>query len=257
MTTRNTPWPEGAPCWVDVGVEDMDRGRAFYGELLGWEVPEGSAEFMGYTSCIKDGRRVAGMAPKMSPELPTVWTVYLAATDLDATLAKVRDLGGQVMTDAMDISDMGRMGLAVDPGGAVVGFWQAGTHTGFELSDEPGSVTWTENFSRVWKTNQEFYTGVVGWEYDDMSSDGFEYAAFKVEGQPAGGIGQMGEDWPDLPPYWSTYFKVADTDAACTEVERLGGSVVRSPWDTPFGRMAAVVDNQGASFMVMADLATP
>lgn len=256
MTTRNSPWPEGVPCWVDVGVDDMDKARRFYGALLGWEIPEGSPEFMGYTSCTKDGRRVAGMAPKMSSEQPTVWMTYLSVTDLDATLGKVREQGGQVVSEAMDISDMGRMGLAIDPGGAGVGFWQSGTHTGFELTDEPGSVTWNENFSRAWKANQDFYAGVLGWEYDDISEDGFEYAVFKVEGRPAGGIGQMGEDWPDLPPYWSTYFKVADTDEACAELKRLGGTVLREPWDTPFGRMAAVTDDQGASFMLMADLAT-
>jgi predicted enzyme related to lactoylglutathione lyase len=254
MTNRNTPWPEGCTCWVDAGVDDMDKARAFYGTLFGWEIPEGSPDFLGYTSCTKDGHRVAGMAPKMSPEQPTVWTVYLAVHDLEATLTKVRESGGQVVTDAMDVSDMGRMGLAVDPGGAMVGFWQSGRHTGFELSNEPGSVTWCENFSRAWKTNQDFYAAVVGWEYDDMSADGFEYAVFTVDGQPAGGIGQMDEDWGDLPPYWSTYFKVEDTDQACAEVRRLDGKVLREPWDTPFGRIAAVMDSQGASFMLLADV---
>lgn len=254
MTTRDTNWPAGTPCWVDVGVDDVDKGKAFYSALFGWEVEEGKPEFGNYASCRKDGHLVAALAPKMDPNQPSVWTTYLASDDVDATMARVREAGGQVFMEPMDIADMGRMALAVDPGGAFVGFWQGRSHTGFQLVDEPGSVTWSENFSRAWKQNQGFYTAVVGWEYDDMSTDGFEYAAFKVGGTVAGGIGQMGADVPaEVPPYWNTYFKVADTDAAVAEVERLGGTAVRPAWDSEFGRMAAVADNQGVPFMVMAD----
>lgn len=31
MTTRNSNWPEGTPCWVDLGVDDFDKAKAFYG----------------------------------------------------------------------------------------------------------------------------------------------------------------------------------------------------------------------------------
>lgn len=255
MTTRDTTWPEGTPCWVDLAVDDFAKAQAFYSALFGWDIPPGNPDFMGYTSCTKDGRNVAGLAPKMAADEPSAWTTYLSVADLDATVSKVREHGGQVVSDAMDIADLGRMALAVDPGGAFVGFWQSGLHTGFGLANEPGSVTWNENFSRAWKENRAFYAAVLGWEYDDMSAEGFEYATFKVDGQIAGGVGQIGENMPaDMPAHWNTYFKVADTDAAVAEVERLGGSVLQPPWDTPFGRMAAVADDQGARFMVMADV---
>jgi predicted enzyme related to lactoylglutathione lyase len=34
-------------------------------------------------------------------------------------------------------------------------------------------------------------------------------------------------------------------------VQAAGGSVVRPPWDTPYGRMAIVTDDQGAEFSVI------
>ncbi len=254
MTTRDSNWPEGTPCWVDLGVDDFDRAARFYSELFGWEIQRGPEEFGGYTSCTKDGRDVAGLMPKMEADQPSVWTTYLASDDLDVTMAKVRDSGGNVLTEPMDVADLGRMALAVDPGGAVVGFWQGMSHTGFRLANEVGSVTWSENFSRSWKANQEFYTAVAGWDYDEMSGDGVEYATFKVAGQPAGGIGQLGDDVPsEVPAYWNTYFKVADTDEAAARIRDLGGAVVRPAWDSPFGRMAAVADDQGAAFMIMAE----
>jgi predicted enzyme related to lactoylglutathione lyase len=254
MTTRDENWPAGTPCWVDVAVDDVDKARAFYSALFGWEIEPGAEEFGGYANCRRDGHLVAGLTPKMSADQPSVWTTYLATDDIDATMAKVREAGGQVVAEPMDVADLGRMAVAVDPGGAFVGFWQGRSHTGYTLANEPGSVTWNENFSRAWKQNQGFYASVFGWDYDDMSSEGFEYATFKVDDHIAGGIGQFTGDMPEeVPPQWRTYFKVADTDAAVAEVERLGGTAIQPAWDTEFGRMAAVTDDQGVPFMLMAD----
>lgn len=254
MSTRDTPWPEGTPCWVDLAADDFGKAQTFYSGLFGWDVSAGLSEFGGYSTATKEGKSVAGLMPKMDPSQPSVWTTYLATDDLDATISKVRDSGGQVVAEAMDVSDMGRMALAVDPGGALAGYWQAGTHTGFQLANEPGAVTWNENFSRDWTANKTFYTAVVGWQYDDMSAEGFEYATFKVTDRAAGGIGQIGDEVPaEMPALWSVYFSVADTDAAVEATKRLGGSVEREPWDTPFGRMAMVADDQGARFNLMAN----
>jgi uncharacterized protein len=44
---------------------------------------------------------------------------------------------------------------------------------------------------------------------------------------------------------------VTDTDAAMAKVTELGGSVVRPAEDTPFGRIGAVADNQGAVFSLI------
>lgn len=255
MTTRDTAWPEGTPAWIDLAVDDFAKAQAFYSNLFGWDVPEGSEEFGGYSTCTQDGRPVAGLAPKMEPEQPSVWTTYLAVDDVDSVVAKVGENGGQVIAEPLTVGDFGRMAIVMDPAGAVAGFWQSGTHTGAQVTDEPGSLVWTENLSRGWKQNRDFYHAIFGWEYDDMSAEGFEYATFKVGGEMAGGIGQMGEDWPsDVPPHWNNYFKVADIDRAVADVKRLGGQVERGPWDTPFGRMAAVADNQGAHFMLMAEV---
>ena len=252
MTIRETPWPEGTPCWVDLAVDDFGQAQEFYGEVFGWDVPVGLPEFGGYATATKDGHPVAGLAPKMRPDQPTAWTVYLASDDVDATVRTIRENHGKVHADPMDVSDMGRMALAVDPGGAFFGLWQSGKHTGFQLASEPGSVAWHENYSRDWEANKDFYAAVFGWQYDDMSEGGVEYAAFKVGDRPAGGIGRLGDDLPlEMSAYWNVYFTVEDTDATIAAMRRLGGLVVRDAWDTPYGRMAEVADNQGAPFLLM------
>jgi predicted enzyme related to lactoylglutathione lyase len=201
MTTRDTTWPEGTPCWVDLSVPDFELAREFYGTLFGWHIERGPEDLHGYAGCTKDGHVVAGLMPALDPSQPR----------------------------------------------------QGRSHTGFELANEPGSVTWNENMSRAWEQNKQFYQAVLGLEYDDLPGE-IAYATFKASGVLAGGIGVIGEDWPtEVSAHWATYFKVADADEAVAVVERLGGKVTQPPWDTEFGRMAAVTDNQGVGFMVMAD----
>jgi predicted enzyme related to lactoylglutathione lyase len=50
------------------------------------------------------------------------------------------------------------------------------------------------------------------------------------------------------------YFAVGDTDAAVATVTGAGGAVTREPWDSPYGRMAVVSDDQGAGFSLMGTL---
>jgi predicted enzyme related to lactoylglutathione lyase len=56
----------------------------------------------------------------------------------------------------------------------------------------------------------------------------------------------------ETPAHWMTYFGVADADHASDVTTSLGGSVLRPAWDSPYGRMAILSDDQGAVFAVMA-----
>jgi hypothetical protein len=254
MVTRDSAWPSGTPCWVDLGVDDIDRASAFYARLFGWDIQAGPPAAGGYSMCLKDGHAVAGIAPKQGPpETPSVWTVYLASDDADETAGKITAAGGQILAAPIDVMNFGRAAIAADPAGAAFGIWQARQHTGMGLAGEPGAVCWNENFSRDMDGNQAFYSAVFGYEYGDMSTPEFRYATIKMNGREVGGIGEIGSGFPrEVPAHWSTYFAVADTDAAVATITGTGGSVTRPPWDSPYGRMAIVSDDQGAVFSLMS-----
>jgi uncharacterized protein len=254
MVTRDTAWPAGTPCWVDLGVDDIAKASTFYASLFGWDIQPGPPEAGGYTMCLKKGRPVAGIGPKQGPPGSSpVWTTYLASADADQTAAKITEAGGQLFMQPMDVMDVGRMAVAADPGGAIFGIWQARSHTGLGLANEPGAVCWNENLSRNFDGNKAFYQAVFGYEYGDIEAEGFRYATLKLDGTDVGGIGELDSSFPsDLPAHWATYFAVASTDDAAAAVDAAGGMVVREPWDTPYGRMAIVGDNQGAAFSLMS-----
>ena len=253
VVTRDTRWPAGTPCWVDVSVDDVPKAIAFYQALFGWDIELGGPEVGGYSIAHQDGRIVAAISPKMAgPGAPTVWTTFLATDDADATAAKIKGAGGQLLAGPMDVMEEGRMAVAMDPAGAAFGLWQGARTTGLGVANEPGALTWNEQLSRDFAGSQAFYQAVFGYGYQDMSSDGFTYATLMVDGHEVGGIGEYPEGTPaEMPAAWGAYFAVADTDAAMAKVTELGGHAVQPPMDTPFGRIGVVADNQGAVFSLI------
>jgi uncharacterized protein len=235
MTGRDTPWPDGTPCWADLGAPDIAKAREFYSDVFSWTIQPGGPETGGYSVAELNGRGVAGIGPKMGPpEAPIMWMTYLATSDADATVAKIKGAGGQLVMEPMDVMDVGRMAVAVDPAGAVFGVWQARAFPGAQIVNEPGAMCWNEQVSRDFEGSRAFYAAVFGYEYGDMSGDGFSYATFKIDRRDVGGIGDLHAGVPaGTPAGWRVYFGAADTDASVARVQANGGSVTREPIDHP------------------------
>ncbi len=108
------------------------------------------------------------------------------------------------------------MAVAVGPAARFFGIWRAQAHTGVGLANEPGSLCWNENLSRAYDQNQVFYQAVFGYEYGDLSGDGYRYATLKVQRylRSAGSANCERSAPADAPAHWATYFGAADTDAS-------------------------------------------
>ncbi len=262
---RNTPWPAGTPCWVDLMCPDPDAARLFYAGLFDWELPEGNAEFGGYVVATYEGKVVAGVMPMMPGMAghPSVWSSYLATADIHATADAVRDAGGNVVVEPAQVGPQGSMAFFQDPTGAAFGAWQAGANTGVQLANAPSSLTWNELVTHDMDAAMQFYAAVFGVDFEDLSGGGADqagdgpdavarYAVMQVGGNVVAGIGQLasGDDGPGQ-PHWRCYFAVDGTDDAVDRVVKLGGSVLVPAHDTPFGRWADVADTTGAAFTVI------
>lgn len=252
MSEVTAPYKNGVPCWVDMGSPDLRASLDFYGGLLGWSGEIGPEEIGFYTNCAVRGKRVAGMMKLPDPSMPIAWTTYLAVDDVDATVARAEEAGATVAFEALDVMELGRMALLSDPTGAVIGLWQAGTHIGAELVNEPGALMWNELMTRDGKAAREFYGAVFGYTFEDMSSEGMEYFLFKVDDRPTGGFMTLDANWPDeVPAHWGVTFCTDDTDAAAARVREAGGAVTAEPTDSPYGRFAGFKDPHGAMFAVI------
>ncbi|MBL1107458.1 VOC family protein [Streptomyces sp. 5-8] len=228
---------EGVPCWVDAELPDVEAGKRFYGELFGWTFEEayGSSVW-----ALLAGDRVASLAPKTDGRMPTVWTVSFATTDAEALGRRITAAGGRMVMAPFPVGDLGTAALATDPEGAVFGLWQPGTHPGFERRHEPNTFAWAQLYTRDTGAANSFYGGL------------FHDALFGTDAVPDFGRAVVTEVFPaEMPPHFLTHFRVTDLDDAIGAVQRLGGRVQAPPFETSYGLVAVVTDNQGASFALL------
>ena len=243
----------GVPSWVDIGSPNPQGAADFYGALFGWEAPEGPPEAGGYRVAMVGDRAVAGIGEQANPG-PPVWSTYIAVENCDESVAKVLAAGGQVVVPAMDVLDVGRMAIFTDPVGAAFSVWQAGTHPGARLVNEPGTWSWSELLTTDVEASKSFYGDVFGWAAQTHGAGPMgQYTEWQLGGRSVGGMMQKPPMLPaEVPPFWAVYFAVADTDAAVARVTELGGSVMLPPADIEPGRFATVVDPFGGVFSVIA-----
>ncbi|MDC0666764.1 VOC family protein [Nannocystis radixulma] len=258
--TQRTGYPDGAPCWADLNTPDLDGARRFYSGVLGWTFDEPVAEFGHYTTARLQGRSVVGVAPKMPDQqhLPSAWSVYLKTSDIEATVRKMADAGGNVFVPPMEIPGQGHMAFGFDSTGAAFGLWQPASHTGAQAFDEPGAMCWHEVNTREGEKADAFYRRLFPYEQQQIGDcKTFDYVVYHLEGTAVGGRMQMNAEWEGIPPHWMTYFRVEDTDPAAERVRQFGGKVMHGPFDSPHGRIAVVSDPYGAIFSIIGPAPTP
>lgn len=254
MTIRENV-PLGAPCWIDLISSDVEKSKAFYGELFGWTAETPGPEYGGYMIFSKDGEQVAGLMQAQREQSGSdVWSVYLAVDDAAATVRAAADNGGEIHVDAMPVGELGVMAVVADAGGASIGMWQPGQHRG-GLVGTGGAPCHFELHAREYDATVAFYEKVFGWKPEPVSdTPEFRYTVLEVaDGENAGIMDASRFMAEGAPPQWSVYFAVDDVEETLTKVAKLGGSTVLPADDTPYGRLASVADSTGAVFKLRAE----
>jgi predicted enzyme related to lactoylglutathione lyase len=108
----------GAPVWHELMTRDVAAAEAFYAAVLGWSFAP-MDESGGYQLVLVQGRTTAGVMAMTGDswgDMPSRWTVYLAAEDPDAVADRARQLGGSVVVEPFD-TPVGRATVLADPTG--------------------------------------------------------------------------------------------------------------------------------------------
>jgi predicted enzyme related to lactoylglutathione lyase len=111
----------GEPSFVELGVEDVERARVFYGSLFDWDLAPYGTGLTIQTPTVPGGLHGGdrGAGP----------SVYFATDDIEATKARVRELGGTVeepddVPDQAEVARFGRFARCVDDQGSPFGLHQ-------------------------------------------------------------------------------------------------------------------------------------
>jgi uncharacterized protein len=107
----------GTLVWNELQSPDLDASASFYGELFGWEVQDAEGMPERYLTIKNAGANNGGMRA-LTPPSPPNWLTYFAVDDLDASLAKLGELGGSSLAGPIDIQ-IARLAVVADPQGAV------------------------------------------------------------------------------------------------------------------------------------------
>lgn len=114
-------WGEhGFPGWFELHTRNLDAAGKFYTSLLGTELGTDSEGDMSYHTLNVNGNAHAGIwdiTGVLPNEYPARWNIYLISDDTDASLAIVRENGGNVLMEPED-TPHGRMSTVEDPAGA-------------------------------------------------------------------------------------------------------------------------------------------
>ncbi len=109
----------------EIIAADGDKAREFYGNLFGWTfntdnpLQYGAANTGAGETAIGGG--VSGPYPQTTD---TYVTFYVMVPDIEATLAKVEDSGGETAFPPMNLSESLKMAQFIDPDGLRVGLLQ-------------------------------------------------------------------------------------------------------------------------------------
>ena len=118
----------GSIQWVDLTVADAPIVRDFYEEVTGWT--HGDCDMGGYCDYFMtapgSGKTVAGVchARGVNAGLPPVWLIYINVANLDDSMTRCRDLGGQVLAGPKGMGGQGRYCVIQDPAGAVAALFE-------------------------------------------------------------------------------------------------------------------------------------
>ncbi len=121
QAAMNAPAGEGSIHWTELQSNDVEADVAWLKATFGFEIDEMTHPGGTYYMLNSGGKPRGGVTPSVSDAVAGRWLNWVHVADVDATLGRVTNSGGQAVTEASDYPGVGRMAIARDPTGAVFG----------------------------------------------------------------------------------------------------------------------------------------
>jgi uncharacterized protein len=114
----------GALTLNQLNTSDPEAAGRFYSDLFGWDVTALEGTDQPYWGIHNQRNLNAGMM-NLPPDgqAPPHWLVYFATEDLDGSVRRIEELGGQTVVPPMPVP-AGRIAVARDPQGAYFALWE-------------------------------------------------------------------------------------------------------------------------------------
>ena len=157
----------GRPVWYELMTTDMKAAESFYKTVVGWTTEPFPGAGQPYTALNRSGDVGVGGIMNQPAEVkaPPFWAMYIAVPRLEEAVEHITRLGGKTHTDVIDIPDVGRMRLMMDPQGAAFYIIEpAPREQRPEAPPEIGDASWLELMTTDMNAAMAFYREVFGWQ---------------------------------------------------------------------------------------------
>jgi len=115
-----------------------------------------------------------------------------------------------------------------------------------------GKFIWADLVTPDLAAAERFYSGLLGWTFQDLRAGERGYAVALLDGLPVAGLIQRPEP-PERRPAWLGFIAVRDVDEMKRAALDHGATVVFEPKTYPKrGRQAVLADPEGVAFGVLA-----
>jgi predicted enzyme related to lactoylglutathione lyase len=122
--------------------------------------------------------------------------------------------------------------------------------SGMSFSADPliGKVVWNDLITEDLAAARRFYSGMFGWTFEDTTGPGGrEYVLARSGGMYVAGMVPIASRTDDVTvSRWLPYVSVADVDASVSAATAAGGRVAVGARNVDLGRVAAIIDPEGA-----------
>jgi len=119
----------GCFSWNELQSREPEQAAGFYSRLFGWETEahEENGQ-LAYLTIKNAGSSNGGIMPVTGQrgDAPSFWLTYFTVPSCKEAVAKVRELGGEVLAEPMDIG-AGRIAVVSDPQGAAFALFEGET----------------------------------------------------------------------------------------------------------------------------------
>jgi predicted enzyme related to lactoylglutathione lyase len=207
----------------------------FYSALFGWTWEVGGPEMGFYSIAHSDGSAVLGIGQGEGGLGEA--TIYFKTSDIEASLKKVTDNGGQIGMGPMTVPETGIMAIVHDSSGARHGLWQPINFSGFGTMWEPGAPGWFDHTSSDLRKAASYYSAVTGHPTQDIGAGGLVLTA--GENQM---FASLSEAHPGAEPAWSPIYVVSSLDGARKTATAQGATIVVEEMDVPGSAISVFVE---------------
>jgi predicted enzyme related to lactoylglutathione lyase len=237
--------------WHEHLTKNPKAAIAFYSDVVGWKAEPFGQEYMMWVG----SQGPLGGTMKMADEsakngaLPH-WMGHVQVDDVDATVDRAKKLAAKVVRDPTDIPTVGRFAVITDPRGAEISLFKPNRDMAPHDMTKEGEFCWNELMTSDPAGAFKFYSELFGWKKMaelDMGERVGTYLIFGLGETQLGGIMKQPAGMP-MPPMWVYYTETKDLENAIGRATGKGGTVMNGPVEVPGGRIAQLMDPEGAMF---------